>query len=284
MAQHTKSRDMAQHTKSRGQHPFYPSRVHVSDDDVDWAKDISYKPVDFTHSNVIDAIGKWADKEWEFLDQTEKALILERITHSNGKKQRVKHVLHKGRPRNPRGRTGMKGRGLLGKHGPNHAADPIVTRYHKGKLQMVVVKRRDTGEFAIPGGMTEGQSVPATLKKEFLEEALKYESNPALSGALREQIECFFDKGGESIYVGYVDDPRNTDDAWMETHCQHLHMDSNLASRLPLLGGDDASMAMWKNVDANLKLYASHIDWVTKVMKKMTARERHPAMATVKLD
>ena len=30
--------------------------------------------------------------------------------------------------RNPVGRTGMIGRGLLGKWGPNHAADPIVTR------------------------------------------------------------------------------------------------------------------------------------------------------------
>ena len=30
--------------------------------------------------------------------------------------------------RNPVGRTGLKGRGTLGKWGPNHAADPIVTR------------------------------------------------------------------------------------------------------------------------------------------------------------
>ena len=31
--------------------------------------------------------------------------------------------------RNPMGRTGMRGLGLLGKWGPNHAADPIVTRF-----------------------------------------------------------------------------------------------------------------------------------------------------------
>ena len=35
-----------------------------------------------------------------------------------------------GAPLNPRGRTGMRERGLLGKWGPNHAADPIVTRWH----------------------------------------------------------------------------------------------------------------------------------------------------------
>jgi len=33
-----------------------------------------------------------------------------------------------GRPLNPVGRTGMKGRGVLGKWGVNHAADCIVTR------------------------------------------------------------------------------------------------------------------------------------------------------------
>jgi len=31
--------------------------------------------------------------------------------------------------RNPIGRTGMTGRGLLGKWGPNHAVDPVVTWY-----------------------------------------------------------------------------------------------------------------------------------------------------------
>ena len=33
-----------------------------------------------------------------------------------------------GLPQNPVGRTGMKSRGTLGKWGPNHAADPVVTR------------------------------------------------------------------------------------------------------------------------------------------------------------
>lgn len=57
----------------------------------------------------------------------------------------------------------MTGRGLLGKWGPNHAADPIVTRWKKdsegkrvmvdGKpcLEFVAIKRKDTGEWAIPG-------------------------------------------------------------------------------------------------------------------------------------
>lgn len=34
-------------------------------------------------------------------------------------------------PQNPIGRTGVIGRGLLGRWGPNHAADPIVTRWKR---------------------------------------------------------------------------------------------------------------------------------------------------------
>ena len=34
-----------------------------------------------------------------------------------------------GIPLNPRGRTGVAGRGVLWRWGPNHAADPIVSRW-----------------------------------------------------------------------------------------------------------------------------------------------------------
>merc|ERR1719198_1651698 len=79
------------------------------------------------------------------------------------------------RPLNPHGRTGMAHRGLLGKWGPNHAADPVVTRWHpteKGRLQMVAIQRSDVGQWAIPGGMVDaGEAVSATVRREFREEA-----------------------------------------------------------------------------------------------------------------
>ena len=60
------------------------------------------------------------------------------------------------RPRNPIGRTGMRGRGLLGKWGPNHAADPVVLRSSSsGGIQVVVIRRGDIGVWALPGGKWE---------------------------------------------------------------------------------------------------------------------------------
>ena len=75
-----------------------------------------------------------------------------------------------GRPLNPRGRTGMRGRGLLGKWGPNHAADPIVTRFHPetGVLQLVAILRADVRRWALPGGMVEaGQGISGTIRRDF---------------------------------------------------------------------------------------------------------------------
>lgn len=43
------------------------------------------------------------------------------------------------------------------------------------------------------------------------------------------------------VYRGYVDDPRNTDNAWMETTAFHFHCSDAVARRLPLRAGDDAS-------------------------------------------
>ena len=60
-----------------------------------------------------------------------------------------------GRPLNPKGRTGLRGHGVLGKCGPNHAADCIVSRFHNGQLQFIAIQRRDTGEWAVPGGMVD---------------------------------------------------------------------------------------------------------------------------------
>ena len=72
-----------------------------------------------------------------------------------------------------------------------------------------------------------------------------------------------------SVLQGYVDDPRNTDNAWMETTAFHFHCTEALARRMPLRAGTDAGDVMWLDVDANdpkfANLYASHREWVEDV-------------------
>lgn len=192
-----------------------------------------------------------------------------------------------GYPLNPVGRTGIVGRGLLGRWGPNHAADPIVTRWKRdntgavqtdertGKpvLQFVAIQRRDSGEWAIPGGMVDpGETISATLMREFMEEALNVlEKNNIEKETLQNSIKEFFTKGKE-IYKGYVDDPRNTDNAWMETVAINFHNEDNaVIGKLALKAGDDARDVRWMDVNREINLYANHSEFIRKTVLEHNA-------------
>jgi len=179
-----------------------------------------------------------------------------------------------GRPRNPRGRTGMTGRGLLGRWGPNHAADPIVTRRMDGRIEMVAIRRKDTQEWAIPGGMVDaGEVVSLTLRREFEEEAGNVPEQ--FRNTLKKLLDELFAKGPHNklVYKGYVDDPRNTDNAWMETTAVHFHCNDELGRLLKLQAGDDAKDVCWLPVDEKnpiyANLYASHRHFVNLAVRNL---------------
>lgn len=128
------------------------ARFKVPDSQVAWSVPYdAYAPVDYTAASVLSA--SWADKYSEYVYNFQ--YILKCTGHSishfytgiafrlplpsipfnklDGKVDRRSHegsyaIDSEGRPLNPHGRTGIVGRGLLGRWGPNHAADPIVTR------------------------------------------------------------------------------------------------------------------------------------------------------------
>ena len=207
--------------RERGGNPAYLGlRVPVSDKHVPWSFDLpKYSPREFTSQVVLDNSSllstghKWADPA-DLLGPAAKpdfenmlAEMRERTTYVGGPDgEKVATAITfdaEGVPLNPRGRTGLRGRGLLGKWGPNHAADPIVTRFHpqNGQLQMVAIKRKDTGDWAIPGGMVdEGEMVSVTLRREFTEEAGGHMAPEA-----KKRFEELTDKlfaNGQSVYCG----------------------------------------------------------------------------------
>jgi ADP-ribose pyrophosphatase len=164
----------------------------------------------------------------------------------------------RGRPVNPIGRTGLAGRGLLGKWGPNYAADPIITRINRetDSIELLAVQRKDNGQWAIPGGMVDkGEEVSRTLARELREE----------TGVELEMAR------GTLTYRGYVDDPRNTDHAWMETTARHLHLSAEVADRMSLRAGDDARAVRWLPLTPQTvgELYASHCALITAALGEM---------------
>ena len=69
-----------------------------------------------------------------------------------------------------------------------------------------------------------------------------------------------------------MDDPRNTDKAWMETSAYSFHDDDGKkAGRIPLNAGDDAQAVQWLAINENLELYASHKDFIKKVCEQLGA-------------
>ena len=254
------------HVAARSQdNPTYPQRFAVPDELVPWATPFpGYAPVPYTYKRGMEA---------SYADPADPRSIPElkgRFTYEGS----IALDPRTGSPLNPAGRTGMFERGRLAKWGPNHAADPIVTRYHptSGELQLVVIKRNDTGTWALPGGMVDsGEAVSQTVRREFTEEAGAIQ-DPEMARRFNELSEQLFGSGGEVVYTGYVDDPRNTDNSWMETAALHFHCNAELGALLPLEAGDDANQVKWVTLDESLTLYASHRSWVSTVEASMRRR------------
>lgn len=273
------------HIKCRNN--FYPKtnekiiRFHVPDDKVDWNSLYpTYNPTIFTSTSIIGQ--PWADQDmnvskfnpiWNSIDGN-----VNRISLTG------KYEIRNGYPLNPIGRTGLIGRGVLGRWGPNHAADSIVTRWKISEnervfheisrqpiLQFVVIQRKDSGEWALPGGMVDpGEVVSNTLKREFMEEALDIlEKSKEDIVEIEKEIEKVF-KNGIEVFRGYVDDPRNTDNAWMETIVNLFHDEKGInVGMLKLHAGDDAIGVKWIDLHKNLQLYANHLSFLKEISLKL---------------
>ena len=211
---------------------------------------------------VIENAGIWAD--YKNVSKTE---LENRVVWKNNKLITLKEAKIKfdneGKPITPIN-TGKKGRGLLGKYGPNHACDPIITRFntYKWTIEFIAVKRNDTGQWAIPGGMVDpGEKVTQTLKREFIEETS--------SKTDKKIIDKIFDKSNETIlYSGPTyGDPRTTDCAWIETFVANYHIYYNLWSKIKLTSQpDENSDVSWVSCDAN-NLYGDHSYFVQLAKK-----------------
>ena len=235
IAPHELSRQDSTRVPPAGQQA-YPPRLCVADDMVPWSREWpEYAPVEYTDASVLENYEvrngpmRWADapdptaevKEdpWSASGATiapglvnapalTSKRLWERLTFEGDiafEQDATPRVgLPRGsygRPLNPRGRTGLAGRGLLGKWGPNHAADPIVTRWHPStnKLQVVVVKRQDgTDEWSLPGRLIrEGETMAKALREAFEPRAVNYQGQTYEEDRTRLLLDQLFDMTDE---------------------------------------------------------------------------------------
>lgn len=167
------------------------------------------------------------------------------------------------------GRTGLRGRGGLSCFGPNHTLQPVITRWKRNQdgaicrksikkmLEVLAVRPPLSEHWALPGGSREpGETLPRKLKQ-----VLRREFWPSFENLLAQ---------GTEVYKGYVDDPRNTDNAWIETVAVSIHFPDQSDVELKRLNSHlhscDTGMSIrWQVVDRRIPLYANHKTILQKV-------------------
>ncbi|XP_074046064.1 transient receptor potential cation channel subfamily M member 2 isoform X2 [Macrotis lagotis] len=178
------------------------------------------------------------------------------------------YMVQDGLSLNPMGRTGLRGRGSLCCFGPNHALHPVITRWRRNQdgaicrksikkmLEILVVKHALSEHWALPGGSLEpGEMLPRKLKRILSQEFWQY-------------FETLLKQGAE-VYKGYVDDPRNTDNAWIETIAISVHFKDQNDLELKRLNShlqvcDPEVSIRWQVVDKRIPLYANHKEILQK--------------------
>ncbi|XP_054723861.1 protein ced-11-like [Uloborus diversus] len=203
-----------------------------------------------------------------------------------------------GVPKNPMGRTGLRGRGSLLRWGPNHYMQIIITRYQKTReyflstkgLEFVVLWSEKRFQLSIPGGFVSGEHRYEVIRSMFKSQ---YTGNTIWSDAKEvnkffldcvvqkieksdsnESLDSIIDNDESSkvlcevVCRGYMDDPSNTDQAWKEVELWHVHYDTaeNVSERLQAQMG-------WRLIteDAFFKLPAGQAVLLQDIARKMKA-------------
>ncbi|XP_064643438.1 transient receptor potential cation channel subfamily M member-like 2 isoform X2 [Lineus longissimus] len=263
-------------------------RFELPDSKVSWKEPFpEYAPVNFTHPDVLRLKPHWADVDLlAFQNVESRPVILFNEYDNLHSVSRISfegpYVVEDSIPKNPFGRTGLTGRGLLGRWGPNFAADPIVTRwkrdingqpvYSEGKkvLEFVAVERKDSKQWALPGSITNKtreDQVYECLKAEFTQEAMStYAQDKKQQASVRLKLDNLFKTGGTVVYKGYTDDPRNTDNAWLETIAVNYHDDDGQTlNPFQLRAGNSVEAVGWQMVSSSEILYGGHLALLKKV-------------------
>ncbi|XP_053372803.1 transient receptor potential cation channel subfamily M member-like 2 [Mercenaria mercenaria] len=268
------------------------TRFPVPDDKVSWDVEYpEYSPSAYTAPALLQhPPPEWADEDIFHLTPQQRASTITSFNGVDGVNQVNRlsflgeYVVQDGLPLNPKGRTGLQSRGLLGRWGPNHAGDPVVTRWKKsadgtkvmkeGKpvLEFVAVLRSDNQMWALPGAILPLGSKPADhLEADFTDEALGRLGEMSDEKTIRKKLKKLWKKGVK-IYEGYADDPRNTDNAWLETTALSYHdEDGSIFNQCNLRAGEKAELVTWLTGSHKVTLHGSHLYLVKLAAERLGA-------------
>lgn len=237
-------------------------RYPVPDNKVDFKVEFPmYKPVDYTSSSALsDNLDFKKTDKMTFND-------FDQVRNFDRRSRVVdRYDIVGGFPLNPKGRTGMRMRGVLKRWGPNPLYKLLLTRWGKPCTDATpssLKPLRFLEFFSVPApDGSDKNSIPelmyprsCILPTECLNqyfkviEAITYKK-------LLSWLENPHDE--EVTEAFYFDDPRNTDNAWIEYTCQPFHdQDGTLFKDEHLnLTQEEASTCFWKQIDNHMDVYS----------------------------
>ncbi|CAG5129270.1 unnamed protein product, partial [Candidula unifasciata] len=204
-------------------------------------------------------------------------------------------------PRNPMGRTGLRGRGNLWRYGPNHMMFAVISRWkstyntdgvlqgpllvgNKKMLEIMVVNNPMIKEDSLPGGFVSGRTSNYSVMCEvFMRDILGEKDVPGsltldqddmilffrqfvssefiLSGILGRNVAASTSFSSKLLYRGYMDDPNNTDNAWVEAEVWSFHYHSK--DKFDKKIGQREKY--WRDVSPWLQITGCHLPFVKEV-------------------
>ena len=244
------------HLKIRAERPpSYPPRQRISIDEVPWVLDCpEYDPPYHVDESVLanDWTKKpdgWADPEDIDLVKGEPRILSAKYSDANG------------RPRNPHGRTGIEGRGVLGYWGCNLSVAAIVLRASSkaASTEILLGGKENERDLALPNGFVLHDEVP----------------EDALGRVLKGQTGRDAPADPEVVFDGYTYDRRQTDHAWVESRAFLFH---GLAEEMPGTfepGGEFEEVGWWPlDSDTVNQLPSDQARFVRKSVTTLIETER----------
>jgi ADP-ribose pyrophosphatase len=208
----------------------YPNRQYVANDNTDWDFACEgYCPEDYTSAVVLGA--DWADGP-----TPSRSKIISRLVEDD-------KVLFdaNGAPLNPNGRSGIRGRGLLGAWGPNYLGICVVMTPQD---EVLTLHHNEANFTALPGGYRSGnESIVEAATRELREEIA-----PAFMPRTIERVGKLF----------FVPDPKTTDNAWLMAGIAAVRVESKQEVSIENDGNETRDGAWMSVSEAVEVLFPAH--------------------------
>ena len=259
-------------------HPAYPPPVRLLGSELDWnAPCPKYNPVYYVHPDVVRLAGIGTQPENPTEEEKKK---IRREFKSYHTPKAGWFWGQDGIIRNPMGRTGINGRGLLGQYGPNFVSEPIMFRRNPETkvFEFIAIFHKETAKWMIPGGNVRFDiQVSDVLMKEFYDELMAHANEKKENGdRMREQMSHLFKNPVGTIFRDMVNDSRNTDVAWIELLCTvFLFEDYDFAKSLKFKFKTPLQRICWVSLGTGkdddfkqlFKVFPPHKERVKQAMK-----------------